>query len=203
MIAWFLLAHFSFYATSHQPTLSQIDWHAAFVGRQSTSMNHSNIISGLLVLFNTFGGPILIFISYPLLSCAGSCLYAKFPALLPQLTQYVPSNGTPVPNPNPIKLNSVNYVLQRAHDFELNRGDLNLFNNSHIFLSAVFKTGVQIITLQGLRVRFFSYFFINNMIDLLILSYTFFFKDFHFNVSLYNSLSPLDGMENICTKIHI
>ena len=53
------------------------------------------------------------------------------------------------------KPNSTNYVVGKTHDFEINRGDLNLFNNSNVFLSCVFKAGVQLMALQGVRVMLF------------------------------------------------
>lgn len=146
LIAWTVLAHFSFYATEHQPTLSQIDWHAAFVGRQNPAYVHNNTVSAALVLLNTFGGAILIFFMYPLLNIFGFGLYSRFTSLIPKQSVQVKSR---------LMVNQASGedgVLGRHRRFELMRGDLNLYEKELSLKGNVFRTGIQLMILQGLRV---------------------------------------------------
>lgn len=155
-IAWSLLAQFSFYATSHQPTLSQIDWHAAFVGRQaSIHHDHTNTISALMVLLNTFGGPILIFLLFPLMVVSGPTLFVKYPSLVEKppkpdakskITQEILNNKAP-------------NVIQPFHDFDLDRGCLPLIENEYMFIGTIFQTGATLVAIQGLRVCYRHNFF--------------------------------------------
>lgn len=155
-MAWSLLAQFSFYATSHQPTLSQIDWHAAFVGRQaSIQHDHTNSISAVMVLLNTFGGPILILLLYPLIIVSGPTLFAKYRSLVPKqpkpdakskIQQEILNNKTP-------------NAIEPMHDFEIARGCLPLIENEYIFIGTLFQTGATLVAMQGLRVSFVFFFF--------------------------------------------
>lgn len=149
LIAWALLAHYSFYATSHQPTLSQIDWHAAFVGRQNPAYVHNHVVSAALVLLNTFGGLILVFLMYPLLCVFGFGLYARYTSLIPKPNLTL-INAHLVHKSMPS--DQKNVVLERTHRFDLKRGDLNLYEKDVALKSTVFKAGVQLMLLQGFRV---------------------------------------------------
>ena len=80
IVSWFLLINFGFYATGHQPTISQIDWNSAFIGR-TANFDHSNILSGLLVLFSTFCTNFLLLTIYPIIVLFPFLLYAIFPKL--------------------------------------------------------------------------------------------------------------------------
>lgn len=151
-VAWSLLAQYSFYATSHQPTLSQIDWHAAFVGRQaSIQHDHTNSISAVMVLLNTFGGPILIFMLYPLIIVSGPTLYAKYRSLAPK----PPKSDTKSKTPQEILNNKAPHIIEPMHDFEINRGCLSLIENEYIFIGTLFQTGATLVAMQGMRVSFF------------------------------------------------
>lgn len=151
MVAWSLLAQFSFYATSHQPTLSQIDWHAAFVGRQSSlHHDHTNIISAIMVLLNTFGGPILIFVLYPLIIVSSPTLYAKYESLGPKPIK----TETKAKIPQEILNNKAANVIEPMHDFEIARGCLPLIENEYLFMGSLFQTGAILVAMQGLRVCF-------------------------------------------------
>lgn len=160
-----MLAHYSFYATSHQATLSQIDWHAAFVGR--TAMHdHNNIISAILVLLSTFGGQFLVFCLYPLLVMTPAALYTIYPSLAPCRTTKIVirnQNGTKqreivkkiVEN---IEYSSVNVTKYNGldtenDDMDVPRGELTLYENEDLFIGCLFKTGCQLLILQGIRVR--------------------------------------------------
>lgn len=80
IVSWFLLISFGFYATGHQPTISQIDWNAAFVGR-TANFDHSNVLSGLLVILSTFCANFLLLSIYPLVVLFPFLLYAIYPKL--------------------------------------------------------------------------------------------------------------------------
>lgn len=155
-VAWSLLAQYSFYATSHQPTLSQIDWHAAFVGRQaSIHHDHTNSISALMVLLNTFGGPILIFLLYPLIIVTGPTLFAKYRSLAPQPSK--PDSKSKIPSE--ILNNKSSNVVEPLHDFDISRGCLPLIENEYTFVGTLFQTGATLIAMQGLRVNRMNFFF--------------------------------------------
>lgn len=148
-VAWSLLAQYTFYATSHQPTLSQIDWHAAFVGRQaSIHHDHTNNISALMVLLNTFGGQILIFLLYPLMVVSGPTLYAKYRSLVPK----PPKPETKLKIPQEYINNKAPDMVEPMHDFDISRGCLSLIENEYIFIGTLFQTGAVLVAMQGLRV---------------------------------------------------
>lgn len=151
--AWSILAQYSFYATSHQPTLSQINWHAAFVGRLSIPEPHNHFISAILVLLNTFGGLILIYFLYPLLCVFGSGFYAQYQWLIPEPYQYLALKTLKI---KPLiekddgkDLSNCEIVVR---NFDLRRGDLNLFEKKLSLIGHVFKVGCQLISYQALRV---------------------------------------------------
>ncbi|XP_037050771.1 GPI ethanolamine phosphate transferase 3 [Bradysia coprophila] len=148
-VAWSLLAQYAFYATSHQPTLSQIDWHAAFVGRQaSIQHDHTNSISVVMVLLNTFGGPILIYLLYPLTMVTGPTLFAKYRSLVPQ----PPKTDGKSKNPQEMLSDKSKKVVQPMHDFDVNRGCIVLIENEYIFIGTLFQTGVSLVVILGLRI---------------------------------------------------
>lgn len=154
-MAWSLLAQFSFYATSHQPTLSQIDWHAAFVGRQaSIHHDHTNTMSAIMVLLNTFGGPILIFLLYPLIIVTGPTLYTKYRSLVPKPAKAETKSKIPQEILNSKPAN----VIEPTHNFEITRGCLPLIENEYIFIGSLFQTGANLVAMQGLRVCSAYYF---------------------------------------------
>lgn len=164
LVSWHLLGHYSFYATAHQATLSQIDWHAAFVGR-TAHYDHNNVISAILILINTFGGHFLIFVLYPLLVIAPNALYTLYPSLAPRRTEKIViknQNGTKQreivkkitanidstgikPNPNKASDNATD-------NLDIPHGELTLYENEKLFFSQLYKTGAQLIILQTIRV---------------------------------------------------
>lgn len=197
LVSWHLLAHYSFYATAHQPTLSQINWHAAFVGRTAL-YDHNNVISAILILLNTFGGHVLVFLLYPLLVIAPNAIYTIYPSLAPRRTaKMVIKNQNGTKQREIVKkinehnggggigggiggvdiggagigdgggravnvttfagLDSENEHLDIAH------GELALYENEDLFFGQLYKTGMQLIILQSIRVsgnwiiQFFHY----------------------------------------------
>lgn len=150
LVAWTLLAQFSFYATSHQPTLSQIEWHAAFVGRSSTYDN-SNFLSAILVLLNTFSGPILIHFMYPLLILAGPNLHSKLPSLVLRsaVSQDAPCDQDPI-------VDQQVPIAKQSYNFSVVRGELVLYENDEVFIGTMFKVGCQLVIFQSMRVYDFK-----------------------------------------------
>ncbi|XP_036331561.1 GPI ethanolamine phosphate transferase 3 [Rhagoletis pomonella] len=138
IVSWFLLAHFCFFATSHQTTLSQIDWRAAFVGRTS-GLGKSHLISGVLVILNTFCGQVFFFCMYNLLSVLTFSLCALYPKLIksPNISG---AGGTP----STASLEGMGY--------DMLRGEFLLFENEGTFLGSSFKLAVQFLILQGIKV---------------------------------------------------
>ncbi|XP_004521984.1 GPI ethanolamine phosphate transferase 3 [Ceratitis capitata] len=140
IISWFLLAHFCFFATSHQTTLSQIDWRAAFVGRTS-GLGNSHLISGTLVILNTFCGQVFFFSMYNLLSVSTFALCALFPKLIKSTS----ANGNTTNGSNANALNE-------GIGVDMMRGEFVLFENEGTFLAGSFKLAVQFLILQGVKV---------------------------------------------------
>ncbi|XP_016958314.1 GPI ethanolamine phosphate transferase 3 [Drosophila biarmipes] len=141
LVGWFLLAHFCFYATSHQTTLSQIEWRAAFVGR-TTGIGQSNIISGALVILNTFCGPIFFFCMYSLLNTETFSLFALFPNLIRSCKSGGKADAT----------TSLTDLANEAVGFDMTRGELTLYEYEDVFLGAGFKLAAQFFMLQGLKI---------------------------------------------------
>ncbi|XP_017078560.1 GPI ethanolamine phosphate transferase 3 [Drosophila eugracilis] len=142
LVGWFLLAHFCFFATSHQTTLSQIEWRAAFVGR-TTGIGQSNFISGILVILNTFCGPIFFFCMYSLLSTETFSLFALFPNLIRSCRN---SSG------KTDATTSITDLANEAVGFDMTRGELTLYEYEDVFLGTGFKLATQFFMLQGLKV---------------------------------------------------
>lgn len=170
--------------------MSQIDWHAAFVGR-TAKFDNSNIISATLVILATFSGSILFSVLYSLLNIVPFIIFGIMPATINR-------------NEEKKLFNDIEYVpitvakVEESEDFDLNvtRGELNLFENEKLFIGSAFKTGCQLFMLQGLRVSpvifFLNLFLIfGNFLDIL------------FNVGLHNSLPTSNGLENICTEFYL
>lgn len=174
VVAWFLLAHFCFFATSHQTTLSQIDWRAAFVGR-TTNLGQSNFISGILVLLNTFCGPVLFFCMYGLLSTETFSIFALFPNLIKtnfnreQRKSENPGVIRPPTATASMSDRSLNDISNECVGFDMTRGEMVLFEQETTFVGTVFKLATQFYILQGIKVSkhflsfiflFFKFFFI-------------------------------------------
>ncbi|XP_037946373.1 GPI ethanolamine phosphate transferase 3-like [Teleopsis dalmanni] len=153
IVGWFLLAHFCFYATSHQTTLSQIDWRAAFVGR-TTSIGQSNFISGILVILNTFCGQILFFCLYGLLSTETFSIFALFPSLIKTNSNRDTRKGEVLESRanNTAQPRSLVEISNECVGFDMTRGELTLFENESIFLGTVFKLAAQFFMLQGVKI---------------------------------------------------
>lgn len=135
-IAWTILISFGFYATSHQPTISQIEWDAAFVGRKS-NFDHSSSFSVILVLLNTFNCNILFYSIYPLLVIVPLMLGAVFPSLSKKV--------------NKTKDEKTKLITLNEPDFDIARGEFNLLENDNYFMSSVFKVGCQFLIFQGIK----------------------------------------------------
>ncbi|XP_065366612.1 GPI ethanolamine phosphate transferase 3 [Calliphora vicina] len=157
VVAWFLLAHFCFFATSHQTTLSQIDWRAAFVGR-TTNIGHSNFISAILVILNTFCGHVLFFCMYGLLSTETFSVFALFPNLIK--TNYnreqrkTEVSGLARPSNVSASINdrSLSDISNECVGFDMTRGELVLFEQEAVFIGTAFKLAIQFYILQGIKV---------------------------------------------------
>lgn len=154
IVTWFLLVNFGFYATSHQPTISQIDWNAAFVGRAGHSQ-HSNIVSAILVLLSTFSANVLLLSVYPLLVLFPFMIYAIYPQLSMKIFMVDKrSKDEKTKEYRKITLNQndeSSLDLGRT-DFDVTRGEINLFENEKLFMSSSFKVGCQLLILQGVKV---------------------------------------------------
>lgn len=233
LVSWHLLAHYSFYATAHQPTLSQINWHAAFVGRTAL-YDHNNVISAILILLNTFGGHVLIFLLYPLLVIAPNAIYTIYPSLAPRRTaKMVIKNQNGTKQREIVKKISenngggggggvgggggggggdggaVNVTTFTGLDSEnehldIPHGELALYENEDLFFGQLYKTGTQLIILQAIRVSGDDNV---RKLDIYLLIQRFFFlslsPDFQFDDRMHNTLSPFNGVEDICTTIYI
>uniref|UniRef100_A0A182WCG9 Uncharacterized protein n=1 Tax=Anopheles minimus TaxID=112268 RepID=A0A182WCG9_9DIPT len=178
LLTWVILQQYGFFATAHQPTLSQIDWNAAFVGR-TYHFDGSNILSGLLVLLNTFSVTFLLSVLFPLLVFVPFCLYAMWPTLAqrPTITPKTPTGGlqsargskggesgsgtmrkiTSEGGSVEYRSVTVNKADESSEgtlmaDFDITKGELNLYENEKLFLGTVFKTACQLILLQSLRI---------------------------------------------------
>lgn len=165
LIVWCLIAHYSFFATSHQSTLSQIDWHAAFVGRTAIYDNN-NVLSATLVILSTFGGQFLIFFLFPLLVIAPTALFTIYPSLAPRRTAKIViknQNGTKQrhivkklldkTDTGTVNVQKYNGFSADTDDVDIPRGELTLFENEDLFIGNIFQVGTKLIILQGIRVR--------------------------------------------------
>jgi GPI ethanolamine phosphate transferase 3 subunit O len=170
LVAWLLLAQFGFYATSHQPTMSQIDWSSAFIGR-TMHFDHSMLLSAILVILNTFCSSFFFGLLYPLMLVAPFCLYSIWPTLSVKVFKRQKHNDTD----SDVRKTADNVEYRRLTvnkssgdgdtanggsktatllhvDFDVTRGEVNLFENETVFLASAFKTGCQLLMLQGIRV---------------------------------------------------
>lgn len=138
---------------------------------RSANYDHNNFISATLVILNTFGGHILIFILFPLLIIAPTALYAIFPSLAPRRTaklviknqdgtkqrEIVKTISSDVNTTSDKSDDAINVVTFAGLDSEnehldITRGELALYENDDLFFGQLFKTGTQLITLQAIRV---------------------------------------------------
>lgn len=156
VVTWFLLVNYGFYATSHQPTISQIDWSAAFVGR-TANFDHSNVMSALLVLASTFNSNFLLLTIYPMLVLFPFMIYAIYPQL--SIKTFMMDRKTKDEKPSEyrkITLNDPNdeesSTATNRINFDVTRGEINLFENEKLFMASVFKVGCQLLILQGVKV---------------------------------------------------
>lgn len=159
VVTWFLLVNYGFYATSHQPTISQIDWNAAFVGRSANS-DQSNIVSAVLVLISTFNANLLLLLMYPLLVLFPFMLYAIYPQLSMKVFMMdKKSREEKSSEYRKITLNDGETEDDGdwssktiKSDFDVTRGEINLYENEKLFISSVFRVGCQLMILQGVKV---------------------------------------------------
>ncbi|XP_035791752.1 GPI ethanolamine phosphate transferase 3-like [Anopheles albimanus] len=186
ILTWIILQQFGFYATAHQPTLSQIDWNAAFVGR-TFYFDNSNTLSGVLVLLNTFSVTFLLSVLFPLMVFVPFCVYTMWPSLSqkPAVTPRPTAHSVgPLaggnrktasqraePTMRKVEANggSVEYrsvtvnrteeptetspsTVAATVDFDVTKGELNLYENEKLFLGTVFRAGCQLLLLQSLRI---------------------------------------------------
>lgn len=156
VVAWFLLAHFCFFATSHHTTLSQIDWRAAFVGRTAYSAR-SNFISGVLVILNTFGGQVFFLCMYGLLSTETFSIFALFPNLIKTNVTRYQRRLENFAYGRPYSVHrSLSDISKECVGFDMTQGELVLFEQEATFVGAAFKLAVQFYILQGIKVSFFN-----------------------------------------------
>jgi GPI ethanolamine phosphate transferase 3 subunit O len=155
IVTWFLLVNFGFYATSHQPTISQIDWNSAFVGRASSS-DHSNILSAVLVLLSTFNSNFLLLSIYPLLVLFPFMIYAIYPQLSMKIFSMDKKHKEEKTSDyRKITLSHADdeeATSLNVTDFDVTRGEINLFENEKLFMSSALKVGCQLMILQGVKV---------------------------------------------------
>lgn len=166
LVSWAILIQFTFYVTSHQPTLSQIDWHAAFVGR-TYYQDNSNVISGVLVLSNIFCGVIVFGLMFPMLIVAPFLVYVKYPefkevfrkgAVQPKKkeSKLLGAKQAKVDTPSAdykiesLSQNNEDGVVQG--EFDVTRGELNLYENERCLLVTGFRVATKLLLLQGFRV---------------------------------------------------
>uniref|UniRef100_A0A182Q0K4 Uncharacterized protein n=1 Tax=Anopheles farauti TaxID=69004 RepID=A0A182Q0K4_9DIPT len=176
LLTWVILQQYGFFATAHQPTLSQIDWNAAFIGR-TYYFDGSNILSGLLVLLNTFSVTFLLSVMFPLLIFVPFCVYTMWPTLAQRPSSITTAKTAAhtqttrgaskaetlrktTSDGGSVEYRSV--TVSRAEestdgtvvapDFDITKGELNLYENEKLFLGTVFKTACQLILLQSLRI---------------------------------------------------
>lgn len=152
VVSWFLLVNFGFYATSHQPTISQIDWNSAFIGRAANS-DHSNVLSAILVLLSTFNSNFLLLSIYPLLILFPFMIYAIYPQLSMKVFALDKKHKEEKTSDyRKITLNDEESTSSNRTDFDVTRGEINLFENEKLFMSSSLKVGCQLMILQGVKV---------------------------------------------------
>jgi GPI ethanolamine phosphate transferase 3 subunit O len=156
VVSWFLLVNFGFYATSHQPTISQIDWNAAFVGR-TANFDNSNVLSAILVLLSTFNANFLLLTIYPLLVLFPFMIYAVYPQLSMKIFM-MDKKSKEEKTSDYRRITLSNTEDEEASgssnriDFDVTRGEINLFENEKLFMASVFKVGCQLLILQSVKV---------------------------------------------------
>lgn len=143
--------------------MSQIDWNAAFVGR-TAYYDHSNIFSAILVTLNTFGTVVLLNLLYPLLIFGPFFIYTTWPSLSNKRAQK--QNNVKLEDVRKTNAGNVEYrtltvtkadtngteaVAVSTLDFDITRGEINLYENDRTFLVSCFKTGCNLMLLQGIK----------------------------------------------------
>lgn len=174
LLSWIILMQFGFYATAHQPTMSQIDWNAAFVGR-TWHYDNNNVISAILVLLNTFSVTFLLSTLFPLIIFTPFCVYTMWPSLAQKIYQKATgksSKAAPAKSSRKTDAGNVEYRSvtvnkpdeeeaaaaedeeggRKAIDFDVTKGEINLYENEKLFIGTVFKTGCQLLLIQGVRI---------------------------------------------------
>lgn len=146
VFTWFLLVNYGFYATSHQPTISQIDWSPAFVGR-AANFDSSNVLSAILVVLSTFCSNFLLLIAFPLLVMFPFTIFGIYPKLS---VKNFPKGKDKNSDYRRITLNQADDE-QDVSSFDVTRGEINLYENEKLFIASVFKVGCKLIILQGLK----------------------------------------------------
>ncbi|KAL1390313.1 hypothetical protein pipiens_001328 [Culex pipiens pipiens] len=173
LLSWIILMQFGFYATAHQPTMSQIDWNAAFVGR-TWHYDNNNVISAILVLLNTFSVTFVLSTLFPLIIFTPFCVYTMWPSLAQKIYQKSGGGGKPKAPKSSRKTDAGNVEYRsvtvnkpddeeagdeestsggrKAIDFDVTKGEINLYENEKLFVGTVFKTGCQLLLIQGVRI---------------------------------------------------
>nr|CAD7577302.1 unnamed protein product [Timema californicum] len=80
VLSWGFLASYFFYGTGHQPTFSNIQWEAAFVG--TGGIFHTHVVPALLVGLNTFCAQLVMGLTLPLLLVAPFTIRVMAPRLM-------------------------------------------------------------------------------------------------------------------------
>lgn len=218
LVSWAVLIQFTFYVTSHQPTLSQIDWRAAFVGR-TFYQDNSNVVSGVLVLSNIFCGVILFGLMFPMLIIGPFLIYVKYPEFKEVFRKRVQNSeqrrqmGAKRTSAKGEEEQSTDYkieslsqnnedaeVEQEATGFDVTRGELNLYENERCLLVTGFRVASKLLLLQGFRVS--GGLILISKLRLLIMVFSF-LLDFLFDVGMHHSLSPSDGVEDLCAAVYL
>lgn len=174
--------------------------------------DHNIVISAILVLINTFGGHFLVFGLYPLLVMTPAALFTIYPSLVPQrISKIIIKNNNGTKQREIVKKifdnpkSGTSDVTAQKHiddndDLDISHGELTLYENDDLFIGCLFKTGCQLIILQGVRVR-------TKICSSESMSRNYnsiySFSDILCNACVYNSVSAFDGVENICTAIHL
>ncbi|KAG8236339.1 hypothetical protein J437_LFUL010473 [Ladona fulva] len=117
-----MLSTYFFYATGHQPTLSSIQWDAAFVGTGGKFSTHA--VPAFLIIVNTFASQLWFGLTLPLLLLSPFTFAVMFPSL----------------------------VRREEMREEMDRGELMLYEKEGLFHNALFSLSSKFVLLGALRV---------------------------------------------------
>nr|CAD7264403.1 unnamed protein product [Timema shepardi] len=124
VLSWGLLASYFFYGTGHQPTFSNIQWEAAFVG--TGGIFHTHVVPALLVGLNTFCAQLVMGLTLPLLLVAPFTLDSSTEGHLFQLDRSLVTVRQ-------LHRSSTDHLLQLDSSTEGHLFQLNRSTEGHLF----------------------------------------------------------------------